>query len=123
MNNIVLNALNILNEKPLVSLKKSLAKLHGRALIEKWADPAICRFNELKADAINYYLNVQEMNYAGYLQLTLTNPANSFPYCSYGLGLEQSGKKTETIMMYKKTLRVNADDQYVITALKCILER
>lgn len=53
--------------------------------------------------------------------LTLIDPANSFPYYSYGLGLEQSGKTPEAKMMYKKALALNADDQYAKMALDRLL--
>ncbi|TDQ11247.1 serine hydrolase domain-containing protein [Pedobacter metabolipauper] len=138
LNNTALNAFYILNRKPLIPLKRSLAKLYGRALTAKDIDFAICQFNELKSDTLNYYLNVQEMDYAGHLLLnqghrkegletlkllTLIDPANSFPYYSYGLGLEQIEKNNEAVMMYRKAIAVNANDKYAITALERLLKK
>jgi CubicO group peptidase (beta-lactamase class C family) len=137
LNNTVLNALNILNDKPYILLKRSLAKLYSNELFQYGVDFAIGHFNQLKTDTANYYLNVQEMDYSGHQLLdnghamlgletlkllTLIDPANWFPYYSYGIALQQAGKTTEAIMALRKALTINPKEKDAINALKEILK-
>src|SRR6185369_16485893 len=64
-----LSAMNILNEKAVLPVKKSLTKIYGRALVEKGADFAAVRLNELKSDTENYNLSENDMNNMAYEML------------------------------------------------------
>lgn len=120
------NVMSILNNKPVISYKKSLAKDYGSTLVEKGIDAAYCKFQELKADTAHYYLSEGEMNDLG-LQLlyepsfkghdelslevlklnTLLFPNSFNTYDSYGEALAKTGKKDEAIFMYKKSVELN----------------
>ena len=128
-----LSAMNILNNKPVLSVKKSLTKIYGRALMEKGADFAAVRLNELKADTENYNLSendmpnmAYEMMTSGYLAQALeTFKLNTFLYLasdnayeSYGEGLLESGKKEEAAKMFKKSLELNPDNEDAKKMLK-----
>lgn len=137
LNNLALNAFNILNDNPISPLKKSLAKLYANELVRYGPDFALSHFNQLKSDTVNYYLNVQEMDYAGHQLiddgytnlgletlklLTLIDPGNSFPFYSYGIALRQAGKKPEAIMNLKRALGINKHNKEAASALEQILK-
>ncbi len=120
------NVMSILNNKPVVIYKKSLAKDYGSALVEKGIDAGFCKFQELKADSAHYYLSEDEMNELG-LQLlyepsfkghnelslevlklnTLLFPSSFNTYDSYGEALAKTDKKDDAIFMYKKSVELN----------------
>lgn len=117
----------ILNDEPLnkTSLAKSLARIYGEALVNKGIDYATVKFNELKSDTINYYIDELELNslgydlgkanFAGHNELalevfkinTLLYPKSANTYDSYAEVLAKIGKKEEAISMYKKSLLLN----------------
>jgi len=120
-----LNAMNILNDKPLFTIKKSLAKLYGKALMVKSEIYATCLLNQYKTDSSHYSLSENDMNNLGYdflsnnllQQATETFKINTFlypnsdnVYNSYAEALQKAGKKDEAIMMFKKSLQVNPDN-------------
>lgn len=123
------NVMSILNNKPVVIYKKTLAKDYGSTLVEKGINAGFCKFQELKADSIHYYLSEDEMNELG-LQLlyepsfkghdelslevlklnTLLFPDSFNTYDSYGEALAKTGKKDEAIFMYKKSIELNSQN-------------
>ena len=114
------NAMAILNNKPIKTIKKSLTQEYGISLIKNGVDGAFCRLSELRADSIHYYLNEYDMNELG-LQLlyaatvkehndlalevlklnTLFFPSSFNTYDSYGEALANLYKVKEAIIMYK----------------------
>jgi hypothetical protein len=61
-----LNAMNILNDKPLLTIKRSLAKLYGKALMGKSETYAACLLNQYKTDSSHYSLSENDVNNLGY---------------------------------------------------------
>ncbi|HTE29225.1 MAG TPA: serine hydrolase domain-containing protein [Chryseolinea sp.] len=134
------NALSVLNDKPIAIPKKSLTQGYSSALIENGVDAAFCKLLELRADSIHYYLSEDDMNEMG-LQLlysaafdknhqlalevlklnTLLFPESFNTYDSYGEALAYAGKKQEAVLMYKKSLELNPDNETGKRALKRIL--
>lgn len=127
------SAMNILNEKPILPVKRSLAKIYGRTLIAKGADSAAARLNALKADTENYYLRDREFNNMAWDMMmngyktqaieasklnTFLFPADDNVYGTYGELLFEIGKKEEAILMYKKALKINPENKDVKEALK-----
>lgn len=128
-----LSAMNILNGKPVLTVKKSLARIYGRTLLAKGADSAAVRLNELKADTENYNLSEDELNNMAYEMMdnnlmsqaletlklnTFLFPASDNVYESYGDALLRTGKKQESIAMFKKALQINPDNKYALENLK-----
>jgi CubicO group peptidase (beta-lactamase class C family) len=121
-----LDAMNILNDKTLLSIKKSLAKLYGKALMGKNATYASCILNQYKNDSIYYSLSEDDMNNLGYDFLsnnlipqaietfkinTFLYPESDNAYNSYAEALQKAEKKEEAIMMYKKSLQINSGNK------------
>lgn len=121
-----LSALNILNGEPILVQPKSLAKIYGRALIEKGADYAAARLLELKTDTKNFRLSESRMNVLGYelfangytsqsletfKLITLLFPESWNAYDSYGEALMKSGKRDEAKIMYKKSVELNPKNE------------
>jgi CubicO group peptidase (beta-lactamase class C family) len=130
-----LSAMNLLNGKPILPVKKSLARIYGRALITKGADSASVRLNELKADTENYSLVENEFNDMAYDLMwngfkaqaletfkinTFLFPASDNIYQSYGEGLLEIGKKQEAIVMFNKSLKINPNNEDAKKMLKKI---
>jgi tetratricopeptide (TPR) repeat protein len=130
---------NILNgENPLpVNLKNSIAREFGATLLDKGIETAIIRFNEMKKDAGNYYLDEKEMNLLGYEFLfndykpeslevfklnVLLFPDSFNVYDSYAESLAASGKRAEAILMYKKAISLNPNSEGSRKALKLLEE-
>ncbi len=125
-----LNAMNILNNKPISISKQSLTKVYGSTLVNKGVDIAFIKFQKLRDDTSHYYLNEEDMNDLG-LQLlygstlnrhnelalevlkqnTLLFPTSFNTYDSYGEALVKVGKKDEAIFMYRKSIKLNPDNE------------
>lgn len=128
-----LSAMNILNGKPILTVKRSLARIYGRTLIAKGADSAAVRLNELKADTENYNMVEREFNNMAYDMMwngfktqaletfkinTFLFPASDRIYESYGDGLLEIGKKEEAVIMFNKALKINPNNEDVKKMLK-----
>ena len=125
-----LNAMNILNNKPISISKQSLTKEYGSTLVNKDIDIAFIKFQELRDDTSHYYLSEEDMNDLG-LQLlyepsfkghnelalevlkqsTLLFPNSFNTYDSYGEALAKVGKKDEAIFMYRKSIKLNPENE------------
>lgn len=125
-----LNAMNILNDKPISIAKQSLTKVYGSTLVANDIDIAFVKFQELRDDTSHYYLSEEDMNDLG-LQLlyepsfkghnelalevlkqnTLLFPNSFNTYDSYGEALAKVGKKDEAIFMYRKSIKLNPDNE------------
>lgn len=124
------NAVAILNNKPVNIRKKSLIQEYGSALVEKGIDAAFCKFEELRADSTHYYVSEDDMNQLGLellydglfeehnelslevLKLNILLFPNGFnTYDSYGEALAKVGKKEEAVFMYKKSLELNPENK------------
>lgn len=125
-----LTALNLLNGKPSVMRKSSLAREYARTLVENGSDAAHAKLVELKFDKENYYLDEDEMNdlalqllYAGTfpnskqmaLEVARLNVA-FFPesfniYDTYGEILAATGKTDIAIAMYQRSILMNPKNE------------
>jgi CubicO group peptidase (beta-lactamase class C family) len=125
-----LNGMNILNDKPISISKQSLTKVYGSILVDNNIDIAFVKFQELRDDSSHYYLSEEDMNDLG-LQLlyeasfkghnelalevlkqnTLLFPNSFNTYDSYGEALAKVGKKGEAIFMYRKSIKLNPDNE------------
>lgn len=133
-----LSALQILNNKPALTVRKSLTKIYGKALMDKGADHAFSRLMELKDDTTHYNLTENDMNNLGYEFLekkypaqaletfkinTLLYPASDNVYNSYGEALEKDNKISEAISMFKKSLQLNPANEDSKKAIERIQAR
>ncbi len=120
------SVLNLLNHKPLLTAKKSLAGIYGKDLVAKGGDFAIGHLQQLRTDSADYYLSEGEMNSLGYQLLNngyqpqaleafmintllFTHSGNAFD--SYGEALLRAGKKEEAIMMYKRSIQLDPKNE------------
>jgi CubicO group peptidase (beta-lactamase class C family) len=131
-------AVDILNnKKPVpVSEKKALARFYGKKLLNRGPEEALIYFNELRADTVHYWWNEQELNRLGYAFMhndydtealetfrinILLHPESSNVYDSYAEVLLKTGRKEEAILMYKKSLALNPNNEGGKQALKQLL--
>jgi tetratricopeptide (TPR) repeat protein len=127
--------------KPMEGKKKtSLARVYGTALKQSGIDYATAKLNDLKLDTVHYYLSEQELNWLGYDLLyadfkehdllalevfkinSLLFPLSFNVYDSYGESLWRNGKNKEAILMYKKSIELNPDNEGGKAALKELLK-
>jgi len=129
---IVTSAFALLNGNPALPLrsKKSLVRLYGMALVQQGIDHAASLFNAFKNDTAHFYLNEWEMNYLGgdlfhassfaghqtiglevYKLATFIFPESFNTYDSYGEALRLTGKKQEAILMYRKSIELNPNNE------------
>lgn len=137
-----LNAMNILNDKPIINRPKSLTYEYNLSLIKKGADAAFCKLIELKADSLHYNLNEDDMNELGLqllyaasfdkhkelalevLKLNVLLFPNGFnTYDSYGEALADTDKKEEAIYMYKKSIELNPKNEVGKKALEVLIKK
>ncbi len=132
-----INVMAIMDGKKLIIRKKSLVRDYGQELVEKGVDAAFCKFQTLKADSTHYYFSENDMNELG-LQLLYAGDFSNhdklslevlklnillFPfsfntYDSYGEALAIVGKTDEAIVMYKKSIELNPNNDVGKHALK-----
>ena len=139
---IGLSALNILSGRAAVTRKSSLVRDFALELVDKGQDAALVKLAELKFDAANYYLDEDEMNdlalqifYSGpfpdnkgvALELARMNIAffpNSFNiYDTYGEILAAAGKRELAIVMYKRSIAMNPNNEGGKRALERLLKQ
>lgn len=136
------NAMAILNNKPITIRKKSVTPDYGQTLVEKGVDVAFCKLEQLKNDSLHYYLSEDDLNELG-LQLlyagsftghnelalevlklnTLFFPGSFNTYDSYGEALAKIGKKDEAIFMYKKSIELNPQNDGGKKAVEELLKK
>jgi CubicO group peptidase (beta-lactamase class C family) len=134
---VVTSALRLLNGQNGVRRpdKTSLARIYGTVLKTKGPDEAITIFNDLKTDSVNYYIDEREFNWLGYDLLradfnqlaievfkinTILFPKSFNVYDSFAEALLKTGKKEEAILMYKKSLLLNPNNEGAKEMLKRI---
>jgi CubicO group peptidase (beta-lactamase class C family) len=136
------NAMNILNNKPIVKTKQSLTRIYGSTLVNKGIDIAFVKFQELRDDTTHFYYSEEDMNDLGYQLLygasfnghnelalevlkqnILLFPNSSNTYDSYGEALAKNGKKEEAIYMYRKSIKLNPENESGKTALEELLKK
>jgi CubicO group peptidase (beta-lactamase class C family) len=124
------NAMFVLNNKPISTPKQSLTKVYGSTLVDKGIDVAFIKLQELRDDSLHYYLNEEDMNdlglqllyaptFSGHNELalevlkqnTLLFPNSFNTYDSYGEALAKVGKKNEAVFMYRKSIKLNQDNE------------
>lgn len=120
-----------------VSEQKILARLYGEKLLEEGPEAALIYFNECRSDTAHYWYNEQELNRLGYgfmhngydqealetFRLNIILYPSSFNvYDSYGEALAKIGKKEQAILMYKKSLALNPNNEGGKQALKQLAE-
>ncbi len=123
------NAMNILNNKPIVPTKQSLAKEYLKTLAKQGGDAAFCRYIELQNDSLHYgkkrfedevnncvfeelindssVVNNIEKSVDAFRLLVLLFPTSWNTYDSYAYALEKKGMYKEAILMYKKSLELS----------------
>lgn len=136
-----INAMNILNNKPIVTTKQSLTRIYGSTLVDKGIDAAFAKLVELREDTSHFRLREDGMNELAYellnkatfnghndlalevfRQNVLLFPNNYNPYDSYGEALAKLGKKDEAIFMYRKSIKLNPDNEGGKKALEELLK-
>jgi CubicO group peptidase (beta-lactamase class C family) len=136
------NAMAILNNKQVNFKKVSLTRDYGSALVNKGIDIAFCRLQELQTDSAHYYLNeddnnelglrlLYEASFNGHNELalevlklnTLLFPKSFNTYDSYGEALSKTGKKEEAILMYKKSVEINPENEGGKKALEELMKK
>ena len=124
------NALNILNHQPIRINKISLTQDYGSSLTARGVDGAFCELQKLRDDSAHYYLNEDDMNelglrllyeatFTGHNELalevlklnTLFFPNSFNTYDSYGEALAKTGKRQEAILMYRKSVALNPQNE------------
>lgn len=126
------NAMNILNNRPIVKTKQTLTRIYGSTLVDKGIDIGFVKLQELVDDTLHYSLSEEEMIELGSqlleakalkgnnnLELALEvfklntilfkNSSNAYAWYAYTLA--QVGKKEEAIWLYHKSLRIKPDEQ------------
>ncbi|NCI51309.1 serine hydrolase [Sediminibacterium roseum] len=136
-----INAMNLLNNRPLQIAKQSLVKTYGSTLVNHGVDIAYVKFQELRDDASHYYVSEDEMNdlglqllyeptFANHNQLalevlklnTLLFPNSFNTYDSYGEALAKVGKRKEAISMYRKSININPENDAGKKMLESLLK-
>lgn len=127
------DAMNILNGNP-IKYKKSLAFIYARDVFQKGSEYALTHFNELKNNTDEYSLVEAEMDRVG-LEFSRAGKLQSqsleayklntqlFPnswqvFNNYGNALWRNGKKDEAIIMFKKSLELNSNNENAQKRLK-----
>lgn len=124
-----INAMAVMNAHEPEFEKISLTRDYGSALVNKGADIAFCKLQQLRADSAHYYLSeddnnelglrlLYEASFDGHNELalevlklnTLLFPKGFNTYDSYGEALARMGKKVEAIFMYKKSIEINPEN-------------
>lgn len=133
-----LNALQILNNRPLIPNKKNLSKIYGRALMGVGVDHASSLLLTLRTDTAHFNLTEDDMNNLGYAFLAegqrtqaletfkvncLLYPSSDNVYNSYGEALLQAGQNEDAIAMYRKSLVLNPGNEDSRKALKQLQKR
>ncbi|MCQ6956339.1 beta-lactamase family protein [Mucilaginibacter aquariorum] len=138
----ITSSLSLLNNKPPMVFRtsQSLVTLYGTALVKQGTDHAAAVFQANKADRIAYYLNEGEMNDLGYNLFYMSSfpghremalevfklatfifPESYNTYDSYGQLLNESSKKDDAILMYKKSIELNPGNEDGKRALSQLL--
>jgi CubicO group peptidase (beta-lactamase class C family) len=120
------NALRILNNEPIQTAKRNLAKLYGRVLISKGTDAAASLLLSLRGDTTGYILNENDLNNLGYALLEDKHKEQALEcfklncllfsqsdnvFNSYGDALEQSGRVEEAARMYRRSIELNPENE------------
>lgn len=123
---IAMNALDVLNGKQPPSVKPSIAKLYGRALVTDGIPAARTLLEKIKKDTMNYLLTEDGMNVMAYQLMwndmndkaleAFKNNLELFPdswnsYDSYGEILLKTGRKEEAIKMYRRSIELNPKNE------------
>lgn len=132
-----LNALHILNGEALIPNKRNLSRVYGRAMMEGGADHAMAVLQTLKGDTANYNLSENDMNNLGYAFLggkmqaqaletfkvnCLLYPQSDNVYNSYAEALAGAGKKQDAIILYRKSMELNPNNEESEKALRELLK-
>jgi CubicO group peptidase (beta-lactamase class C family) len=117
-----------LNGKPPLELetRKSLTREYGETLLRKGAAAALVRYNEMRADAANYVGTQRGLNVLGYDLLfngytaealepfrinVILHPDDFNVYDSYAEALAANGRKSDAVLMYRKSLALNPKNE------------
>lgn len=138
---IGLAAINILNNTTFTFPPKSLVRDYGLTLVEKGIDAAFGKLLELKSD-VNYYLDGAEMAELAFQLLddakvtkheelaletakllTIYFPEDSNAFEAYGEILAKTGKKDTAILMLKKSILLNPQNNDSKNALDELLNK
>jgi CubicO group peptidase (beta-lactamase class C family) len=135
MNN-VFGALDILNGKSATVKKgkKSIARIFGQLVNTNSGEDAFARMIAMTSDTANYIVDENELNEMAYEFYENNKPHCAFEilraalylfplsdnlYNSYGELLAKSGRKEEAIIMYKKSIALNPQNE---DSIRCLNE-
>jgi len=140
---IVTSSMYFLNDKKPLEIRnrRSLAFVYGSTLVKQGPDAAASALNAFKSDTAHYYVSEWEFNQLGGSLLygssfdnhqnlalevfkinTLLFPDSFNTYDSYAEGLRVAGKKHEAILMYKKSIALNPNNEDGKRALEELLK-
>ncbi|HET7436130.1 MAG TPA: serine hydrolase [Thermoanaerobaculia bacterium] len=128
---------NVLNGKPPVEVerRKSLAREYGRTLMAEGAAAALIAHNRMRADPTHYLATTRGMNILGYDLLhnghtaeslepfrinVLLNPNDANVYDSYAEALAANGKTADAILMYERSLELDAKNERAKRAIEAL---
>jgi CubicO group peptidase (beta-lactamase class C family) len=138
-----MNAMNILNNKPIIATKQSLVRKYASTLVDNGIDAAFIKFHQLRDDTTHYILKDDDLlrlgddllsakaikgNENGELALevfrlnTFVYPNSASSYSWYAYALAKVGKKEEAIWMYNKCLKIKPDDDETKSELEELLK-
>ncbi|WP_343614704.1 serine hydrolase [Flavobacterium sp.] len=127
------NTLNILNNQPLLPVRKSFAKAYGKILMKDGDEAADLFLIENRTRKNLYSISENDLNNLGYdflsdklysqaLKVFKTNivlfPESDNTYNSYGEALYKIGKKDEALQMFRKSLEINPENEDSIKAIE-----
>ncbi|MEO8208935.1 MAG: serine hydrolase [bacterium] len=125
----------ILYDQPYNMPKKSLSDILYQSLFENTSQDAISKFNELKKNKTEYYVDENEINLMGYnllndgkidkaievFKLNVENFPDSFNvYDSLGEAYMKKGDKESAIKNYKKSIELNPQNEGALKNLKTL---
>lgn len=146
---VALNALRLLNGRPIDWPRRSLAKVFGAVLVRQGPDVAADTLQRLRADTANYYLSEGEFNALGYdflgknaariyhlpVDLRVWDAvavfrvnAEQFPlswnvWDSYGEALFAAGLRDSAVTMYRRSVELNPQNKNGASMLDSLSRR
>lgn len=136
----IFGALDIVNGKAAVvkKAKKHVAVIYGRQLVKNDENKAFANLIEMSSDTSNFIMDENELNELGYEFLNIKKedlafevfrsalvlfPSSDNLFNSYGEALAGSGRKEEAIIMYKKSLLINPQNEDSKKALEALKQK
>ena len=136
----IFGALDIVNGKAAAvkKAKKHVADIYGQLLLKTDENNAFASLIEMSSDTLNFIMDENELNELGYEFLKIKRddlafgvfrsalvlfPSSDNLFNSYGETLAASGRKEEAIIMYKKSLLINPQNEDSKKALEALKQK